>query len=578
MSLSAAIEIGRSALAASQLGIQIAGNNMANAATPGFSRQVGRFIPMRGSGSMPGMSIGGGVSVRTVQRQVDMALQGRLWGSGSDMAAAQTQQQIFSQIEDTLGELGDHDLSSQLSTFFQSWSEQGNQTPTAASVIQKGDQLAGFIKRLRNDLGDQQRQIDDQIGAGVDRANQLMVQIAGLNQAIASSEAGGAPANALRDQRDSAVGELATLMDITVVDRGQQGVDVLTGSTPIVMGSQTRGLEVRRQVVNGQTQVSIGTVADGTQLNITSGSLGALLSQRTTAVSATISKLDQLASNVIFEVNKLHSTGRNATGLTQSTGTLQIATADRTRALNDPNNQTFSGLPFHAVNGGFVVNVRDRATGTTTSVRVNVDLDGITNAGTPGTTDDTTAADIQGQLNAVPGLSASFTNDGKLQINAAQGFDFSFSDDSSGALAVLGVNAYFTGEDARDIGIRTDLKNDPTLLTTGRDINGQFVENGTSLAIAGLQDAPIAALGGQTLQGLWRGAVQNVGANAAAATTAAQAAAVVFNSLDAQRAAISGVSIDEESINLMDYQRQYQAASKIISVADQLTQELMQLV
>ena len=47
---------------------------------------------------------------------------------------------------------------------------------------------------------------------------------------------------------------------------------------------------------------------------------------------------------------------------------------------------------------------------------------------------------------------------------------------------------------------------------------------------------------------------------------------------DAQRSAISGVSIDEESINLMDFQRQYQAASKIISVADQLTQELMQLV
>jgi len=224
------------------------------------------------------------------------------------------------------------------------------------------------------------------------------------------------------------------------------------------------------------------------------------------------------------------------------------------------------------------VNVRDRATGTTTSVRINVDLDGITNAGTPGTSDDTTAADIQSQLNAVPGLSASFTSDGKLQVNAAQGFDFSFSDDSSGALAVMGVNAYFTGEDARDIGVRSDLVSDPTQLTTGRDINGQFVENGTAIAIAGLQDASIPALGGQTLQGLWRTAVQNVGANSAAATTAADAAAVVFSSLDAQRSAISGVSIDEESINLMDFQRQYQAASKIISVADQLTQELMQLV
>jgi flagellar hook-associated protein 1 FlgK len=578
MSLTAALEIARSALTASQIGIQIAGNNMANAATPGYSRQVGRFVPMRGDRSMAGISIGAGVNVQAVQRQVDQALQGRLWNSGSDQAAAQTQQQIYSQIQDTLGELGDHDLSSQLSAFFQGWSEQGNQSPTAASVVQKGDQLAGFIRRLRSDLTDQRTQIDTQIGSSVDRANQLLVQIGGLNQAIASSEVGGAQANVLRDQRDSAVAELSSIMDVTVVDHGPQGVDILTGSTPILVGNQTRGLEVRREVVNGETQVSVGTVADGAKLNISSGALGALLTQRTTAVNDTVSKLDSLASNVIFEVNKLHSTGRNVDGLRQATGTLSIPAGDRSLPLDDPNNQTFANLPFHAVNGGFVVNVRQKDTGAVTSVRINVDLDGITNAGTPGTSDDTTAADIQAQLNAVPGLSASFTNDGKLQVTAANGMDFSFSDDSSGALAVLGVNAYFTGVDARDIGVRDDLKNDPTLLTTGREINGQFAENGTALAISGLQDTAIPALGGQTLQGLWRTAVQDVGSKAAQADTAAQAASDVFNSLDSQRSAISGVSIDEESINLMDFQRQYQGAAKIISVADQLTQELLQLV
>jgi flagellar hook-associated protein 1 FlgK len=578
MSLTAAIEIGRSALAASQIGIQIAGNNMANAATPGYSRQVGRFIPIRGDQSNPGISIGGGVGVGAVQRQVDAALQGRLWGATSDQSATQTQQQIFSQVEDTLGELGNNDLSSQLSSFFQAWSEQGNQTPTAGSVVQKGDQLASFIRQLRGTLTDQQHHIDDQLGTSVDQANQLMVQIAGLNQAISNSEVGGATANTLRDQRDSAINQLSSLMDVTVVDRGSQGVDVLTGSTPIVLGSRTRGLEVRHQVVNGQTQVSVGTVADGAQLNVNSGSIGALLAQRTSAVSDTIGKLDQLASNVIFEVNKLHSTGRNADGLTTTTGTLQIPAGDRTLALDDPGNQTFASLPFHAVNGGFVVNVRQKDTGAVTSVRINVDLDGITNAGTPGTSDDTTAADIQSQLNAVPGLSASFTPDGKLQVNAAQGFDFSFSDDSSGAVAVLGLNAYFTGTNAGNIGVRDDLKTDPSLLTTGRDVNGQFVENGTSMGITGLQDAAIPTLGGQTLQGLWRTAVETVGANSAAATTAAQAATVVHDSLDAQRSAISGVSVDEESINLMDYQRQYQGAAKIISVADQLTQELFQLV
>jgi flagellar hook-associated protein 1 FlgK len=578
MSLSAAMEIGRSALAAAQIGIQIAGNNMANAATPGYSRQLGRFVSVQGAAAQMGISIGGGVSVNAVQREVDNALQGRLWGATSDQSAAQAQQQIYSQVEDTLGELGNNDLSSQLSAFFQGWSEQGNQTPTAGAVVQQGDQLASFIKQLRGHLTDQRQQIDSQIGAGVDRANQLLVQIAGLNQAIAGSEVGGAQANTLRDQRDSAISELSTFVDVNVVDHGSQGVDVLVGSTPVVLGGQSRGLQVKTQVVNGDTQISIGTVAGAQTLSIASGSLGALVAQRASAVDDTVAKLDKLASNVIFEVNKLHSTGRNANGLTTTTGTLSVPTGDRSLALNDPNNATFGGLPFHAVNGGFVVNVRDKATGTTTSVRINVDLDGITNAGTPGTSDDTTATDIQNKLNAIPGLSASFTPDGKLKVDAAQGFDFSFSDDSSGAVAVLGLNAFFTGTDAKSIGVRSDLMADPTLLTTGRDINGQFVENGTALGISGLQDASIPSLGGQTLQGLWRDTVQTVGSNAAGSNTAAQAAGVVRDSLDNQRSAISGVSVDEESINLMDYQRQYQGAAKIISVADSMMQELMQLI
>ena len=363
MSLSAAMEIGRSALAASSLGIQIAGNNMANASTPGYSRQVGRFMAIRGDGSIPGVSIGGGVQVGAVQRQVDTALQGRVWGSTSDQSAARAQSQIFSQVESTLGELGNNDLSSQLSAFFQGWSEQGNQSPTAGAVIQQGDQLASFVRQLRGNLTDQRTQIDSQLSAGVDQANQLLNQVAGLNTSIAQAEVGGATANVLRDQRDSAITQLSTLMDVTVVDHGSQGMDVLVGSTPVVLGGQSRGLQLNKTVVNGQTQVSVATVADGADLTVNGGSIEAQLAQRTNAIDGTVQKLDQLASQLIFQVNKLHSTGHNRDGLTQTTGTLGVPTSDRSLALDDPNNPTFGSLPFKAVNGGFMVNVRDKNTG-----------------------------------------------------------------------------------------------------------------------------------------------------------------------------------------------------------------------
>jgi flagellar hook-associated protein 1 FlgK len=578
MSLTNAIQIGRSALAASQIGIQVAGNNMANAATPGYSRQVARLLPIRGDRSLAGIQIGNGVMVRSVQRQVDMALQGRLWNSGADLSAAATRTSIFSQIEAALGELGDNDLSSELTSFFNAWSERANQTQSSAAVIQQGDRLAGFIRDLRSRLIDQRRQIDDQIGVSVEQANVLLNQIAGLNAAIADAETTGTMANTLRDQRDAAISQLASLMDVTVVDHGQQGVDILVGSTPVLLGTTVRPLEIKRTVENGKVSLSIATEPNHQQLTISSGSLGALVQSRGSAVDGTLDKLDRLAAQLIFEVNRLHSTGVNASGLTGTTGTLAFGINDRTRALNDPANQTTNHLPFAAVNGTFTVSVRNKATGLTETFRINVDLDGVTNAGTPGTSDDTSAQDIADALNAIPGLSATFTSDGKLKVGADAGFDFSFPEDTSGVLALLGVNAYFSGSGSSDIAVRSDLKADPGLLTTGRIVDGVFVENGTALEIAGLQSRALPALEGRTLQALWRESVQEVGGQASSALTAARAAAVVYDSLEAQRAGISGVSIDEESINLMDFQRQYQAAARVINTANELTNVLMGLI
>ena len=581
MSLTNAIQIGRSALAASQIGIQVAGNNMANAATPGFSRQVARYLPIRGDRSIPGLQIGNGVMVRSVQRQVDMALQGRLWNGGADLSSAATRSNIFSQIEAALGELGDNDLSSELAAFFNGWSERANQTQSSAAVIQQGDRLAGFVRDLRTRLLDQRQQIDDQIGATTEQANVLLNQISGLNTAISNAEASGAMANTLRDQRDSAVTELSALMGVTVVDHGQQGIDILVGSTPVLMGTTVRPLELKRTVVNGSVQVAVATQPDHQPLTISSGALGALVQSRGTAVDGTLDKLDRLAGRLIFEVNKLHSTGTNAPphgGLTTTTGTLAFGALDRARPLNDPANQVTSSLPFAATHGSFTVRVRSETTGVTETHRIDIDLDGLTSTGAPGTADDTTPQQIADALAAIPGLSASFTPDGRLQVTASSGVDFSFADDTSGAVALLGLNAYFSGSTASDIAVRADLKADPSRLTTGRIINGDFVENGTALEIAALQDRGLPSLNGRTLQGLWRESVQDVGGQASSALTSARAAAVVYDSLESQRAGISGVSIDEESINLMDFQRQYQAAARVINTANELTNVLLGLI
>jgi flagellar hook-associated protein 1 len=576
MGLSSSLQIGNSALTASSLALQVAGNNLANAATPGYSRQIAYLTPAR-TDSNGRISIGTGVRISDVRRQFDHALQARLNTGVSQEAAAGQQHRILAQIESALGELGDNDLSSQLSKFFGSWSERANLSQSSAVVVQQGQALSDFVRRLRSDLSDQREQIDRQLSVQVDLADGLLSQVADLNRAISDAEAGGGRANALRDQRDTVITELSQYMDLSAIEQPNGSVDILIGSTPVVLGGDSRGIELRRRTEGNSLSVSVNVKQDGQQLGIRSGQIGSMLADRDTQVRGIIGTIDRLTSQLIFEVNKLHSTGTNASGLSTTTGSLSIAAPDRTLALNDPSSGTFAGLPYQAVSGGFTIQVKAPG-GATQSVRVDIDLDGRTAGGAAGFGDDTSPEDIRAALDAVPGISATIDGEGRLKVDADPGFSFSFSEDSSGALAVMGVNSFFTGTDGSDIGVRQALHDNPSLLTTGRIINGTFVENGTALAIADVQNQALSGLGGQTLKRSWTDSVQQLGVRTDAAGSASQAASVVRQSLEAQRASVSGVSIDEESINLMTFQRQYQGAARFISIVDEMTQTLIALI
>jgi flagellar hook-associated protein 1 FlgK len=568
MSLNSALNIGRSALTASQIGIQVAGNNLANASTPGYSRQSAYFSPASSQFIGNGVAVGRGVVTDSVRRQVDNALQARLFNTLSTESAALQRSSVYSGVESAIGELSDNDISSGLSSFFNTWSERANLTKSSASVVQEGDRLAALLRRQRTSLTQLRDQIDGQIGAAVVQADALMSTIAQLNVQVSTAEGTGAEASTLRDQRDRAISELAQLMDVSVVDNGAQGLTVLVGSEPIVVAGTSRGLSLSRENdANGDVQAIIRTKDRPTAIIPREGQLGAMLSGRTEAVDDATNAIDTLASQLIFQVNKLHSTGTNATGLSTTTGTLQVASGDRTRALNDPANTTFSRLPFAASNSS-----------QSTTVRIDVDLDGLTAAGLPGTSDDTSLEDIRAALDAVSGITATITSEGKLKIDADAGVEFSFSEDSSSVLAVLGVNAYFTGTDASTIGVREDLLTSPDSLAVGRMVDGTFVENATALGLADLLESSLTDLNGRSITSFWREKVAAIGTKSAGAAMDASAAGDVRASLENQRAAVSGVSTDEESLNLMAFQRQYQGAARLISVADEMFDTLMSLV
>jgi flagellar hook-associated protein 1 FlgK len=558
MSLSGALNIGRSALTAHQAAIQTTGNNISNAGNADYTRQVPTLSPTRDQLVQSGVFVGTGVQLDSISRQIDEALNGRLRAATGDDASAQVTQQWVGQVESVFNELTDGDLSTQLSTFFGSWSNLANKPQDVGLrqvVIQNGASVASWLQQVRGQLGSLRGTIDGRIPDVVADADGLAGQIAALNGQISTSEAGGGVANSLRDQRDAALKSLASLVDVSTVEQPNGSLNVYVGSEPLVFGTDNSGLTVVNTtdaagdpVPEVRFKSNLGTVT------VRSGQLGGLLGSRKTLLDVT-ADVDAIANGLINEVNKVHAAGQGLEGFASVSATNRVD--DPAVALNDP----AAGLKNAPTNGSFVVHVKDKATGLTTSTLVKVDLDGI---GGNDTTLDGLAAALGGVTGVKAGVSA-----GQLTVaadNAA--VELSFSQDTSGTLAALGVNSFFTGESAVDIGVNQTVKDNPNLLAAAR--NGASGDNGTARALAELEGKGVAALNGQSIKDRYQSVTNVLATTAASAKTNADASQGVLDTLTAQHESLSGVSLDEEAINLIREQRAFQGAARLISTVNEM--------
>ncbi len=581
MTFSSAFAIGRSTLTAAQIGIQTTGNNVANAATPGYSRQTVSLAGISDA-RWGGQFIGRGVEVQAIRRHVDQALQQRLWSSLSSENAAATDLRLLSGVETTLNALGETNVGSQMSRFFNAWSELANAPGSQASksvVVQQGAALAGYLRQIRADLVQQQTQTDRELRAQVTRVNDLLGQIAQINSAVVTAENGQGTAGALRDRRDQIVSELAGFIDLTTIEQANGALDVLAGSTPVVLAGRSRGVEFRQRDQDGTILSDVVTLDRVEALNIRGGSVGSLLAQRDQLVGDTIERLDRLSTHLIDRVNRIYSDGLSGQPMQRATGTTQVRSGDYGLAFSDPANQTFAAMKIRPTSGSFQITVEDPS-GSRVTRTVTIDTDGITAAGTPGYTNDTSINALVSVINALGiGATATMTGDGRFEVSVPTGYALRFGEDSSGILSALGVNTFFQGQDARDIAVRPELLTAPATLNAARITKaGAVDDSGVPRAIAQLRDATIAGLGGVTFASAWDETVQGVAVRTGAARTSADSTRIVRESLEAQRSAVSGVSLDEEAINLVNFQRQYQAGARYISVLNEMTQTLLSLV
>src|SRR5687768_17050364 len=280
MSLSGALNVGRSALAVHQAAIQVTGNNIANAGNADFTRQTSTITPGRDQQLKGGIFVGTGVNLDSVKRQIDEALQGRLRCSFSDNEAAATAQQWLGRVESVFNELGDDDLSTQLSAFFGSWSNLANRPQDNGLrqvALQNGEALAHAFNDLRGHVADLHGDVDDRLTAQVTDADALADQIAALNVEIATAEGGGrSQANGLRDQRDAVLNRLSELMDVRAVQQDNGQLNVYLGSEPLIIGGDNRGLALKQEAVDGKLTSTVIVKASGDEASFTSGQIAGL--------------------------------------------------------------------------------------------------------------------------------------------------------------------------------------------------------------------------------------------------------------------------------------------------------------
>ena len=298
-----------SALSAQRAGLDVVGQNLANINTVGYTR---RTLDLAEVPPSDATSSGRGVQVQQIRALRDAFVEARIRREHQSAMADSAVVSGLSDVQAAVG-LPGASLDGQLTAFFDAFSTFANDTtstPARDGVVRQGQLLAQSFNDLAGRLVASQRNADTSIGAGVDQINQLAGQVATLNQQIMS---GGPGVEALRDQRDVAVGQLADLAGVNVMARDDGGVDVTIGQgRALVVGGHAFQLDAAASGASGFLALSVGG-ADITS-EISGGTIGGLLAVRDSLIPGYQNRLDQLASDMATQVNALHSAGFDGNG------------------------------------------------------------------------------------------------------------------------------------------------------------------------------------------------------------------------------------------------------------------------
>jgi flagellar hook-associated protein 1 len=192
-----------------------------------------------------------------------------------------------------------------------------------------------------------------------------------------------------------------------------------------------------------------------------------------------------------------------------------------------------------------------------------------------GGTDDSSLEDVRASIDAVSGISATITSDGKLRIDSdSDKITFAFANDNSNLLAAAGINTFFTGDSAANISVNQVVADDPRFFATSSSGVGNGTDNAVKLAQAFEQ--PLDALGGQSIKQSYEDLVVRISQDINVQAGVTDGLENYSKVLEGKLLGISGVNLDEEAIKIF-YQRAFQASSRVIQASSELLDTLVNL-
>ena len=576
MSIFSSLQMAGNTLQAMQIGLHVVGNNIANANTPGYVRERAVFVPAPVQ-KLGNLTIGLGVEIAGIVQNIDKFAEERLRDAGGDRAGAEVQEAAYRDLEVILNSLGEENVNAKLTDFFNAVEAIANPEETSATrelAISAGEQLTQAINTLNRRINVEHDDLNTRVSQLANEINTLSEEVRQLNLRIVALEGGGATgsdAGALRSQRGVALKRLAEIADVDINETG-------TGTTNISINGQFLVFEGTRRAV---TSEQIGDAAggavnnrivfaeDGAELIVGSGELGGIYEARDTILGGFLTGLDDFAGALAFEFNKAYSQGQGKEGFTSLTGTYR---ADDPSAALDQ-----AGLPFTAENGEFTVLIRNKNldAGEGDIVRHTIEVDLLGTNGSPTTLDSLAAS-----LDAISGITASVSIDNQLVINSESPADieFGFENDSSGTLAALGLNTFFTGDSASSLAVNQELlTGDTPSAKFAASLSGFNDDTSNALRLSELQDNALSSQDGRSITGIYQQLIDVTTQGATTTASVADGLRVFEGTLVGEAASVSGVNLDEEAIDMIQLQRAYQASARYISTLSELLDVLVNL-